>query len=213
MTETTHPAIDVRLAHRAEISTAVQVITEGLLVEPGFTALLPDESRRRKVMTSLMTGIATISQQRDAFFIALVDNTIRGAAIWAPAGTYPFDMRTNLRMMPHILRLISLGPSMLSQLAGMDTAAAKHFPTEPTWYLQALGVAPDHQGQGIGSSLLRTSLARVDQDHAPAYLETSGEANIRLYQRHGFEIRDENVHLVPAELGVSHVTMHRPAVI
>ncbi len=202
--------LKVTLATRDQIPEAVRVITEGLLIEPGFTALLPDEQQRRKVMTSLMTGIARISQSRDACYVAIDQGAVVGVAIWAPPSTYPFDLRTNLRMAPHILRLIGLGARTLSQLAEMDTNASKHFPQEPTWYLQALGVDPARQGQGIGSAILRESLARVDQNRQAAYLETFGEANIRLYRRHGFEIRDETVYLVPASLGVAHCTMFRP---
>lgn len=208
--ETTLPPIEVGLCTRDQILEAVSVITSGLLVEPGFTALLPDEHQRRKVMTSLMTGIARISQSRDACYVALEQGAVSGVAIWAPPGTYPFDLRTNLRMMPQILRLIGLGPRTIARLAEMDTNASKHFPTEPIWYLQAFGVAPDKQGRGIGSAILRECLGRIDQDGQGAYLETWGDANVRLYRRHGFEIRDAAVHLVPADLGVTHCTMYRP---
>lgn len=204
------PPIEVTLATRDQIPDAVSVITEGLLVEPGFTALLPDENQRRKVMTSLMTGIARISQNRDACYVALDQGVIVGVAIWAPPGTYPFDLRTNLRMTPHILRLIGLGPRTLARLADMDTNAANHFPPEPTWYLQALGVAPGKQGRGIGSAILRECLGRVEAEGKAAYLETSGEANVRLYQCHGFEVRDDAVHLVSADLDATHCTMFRP---
>lgn len=209
-TQPTSPAIEVTLATRDQIPKAVSVITEGLLVEPGFTALLPDEHQRRKVMTSLMTGIARISQSRNACYVALDRGAISGVAIWAPPGTYPFDLRTNLRMTPYILRLIGLGPRAISRLADMDTNAAKHFPSDPTWYLQALGVNPSKQGRGIGSAILQECLDRIDREGQAAYLETSGEANVRLYRRHGFEVRDDAVHLVPAELGVTHCTMYRP---
>jgi ribosomal protein S18 acetylase RimI-like enzyme len=204
------PSPEVRLATRDEVSDAVAVITEGLLVEPGFTALLPDENQRRKVMTSLMTGIARISQGRDALYVALDHGVISGVAIWAPPGTYPFDLRTNLRMAPFILRLFRLGPRTISHLADMDTNASKHFPAGPTWYLQALGVDPGKQGHGIGSALLQECLAHIDRAGQAAYLETSGEANVRLYRRCGFELREETIHLVPAELGVVHCTMYRP---
>ncbi len=203
------PAIKVSLATRDQLPEAVTVITNGLLVEPGFTALLPDERQRRRVMTSLMTGIARISQSRDACYVARDLGSITGVAIWAPPGTYPFDLRTNLRMAPHILHLIGLGPRTLSQLAAMDTNASKHFPQEPCWYLQALGVDPTRQGQGIGSAIMRSCLHHIDAQGDAAYLETSGEANVRFYQRLGFEIREEGVHLVPASLGVKHCTMFR----
>jgi GNAT superfamily N-acetyltransferase len=47
---------------------------------------------------------------------------------------------------------------------------------------------PAHQGKGIGATLLGQTLARVDEQHVHAYLESSNPANVPLYQRHGFEV-------------------------
>ena len=75
----------------------------------------------------------------------------------------------------------------LRYLARME----KHHPRQPEhWYLAVLGTDPDHQGKGIGSALLQPVLERCDLEEVPAYLESSKEANIAFYARHGFELRD-----------------------
>jgi ribosomal protein S18 acetylase RimI-like enzyme len=51
-----------------------------------------------------------------------------------------------------------------------------------------LGVDPAHQGQGCGSHLLKSRLARIDASGLPAYLETATARNVGLYARHGFEV-------------------------
>jgi ribosomal protein S18 acetylase RimI-like enzyme len=56
------------------------------------------------------------------------------------------------------------------------------------WYLGYVGVAPGHQGQGIGAALLREVLVKADADAVPAYLESSNERNLSLYERHGFVV-------------------------
>jgi GNAT superfamily N-acetyltransferase len=64
-----------------------------------------------------------------------------------------------------------------------------HFhPHEPHWYLPLLGVDPARQGQGLGSAILKASLARCDAEGLPAYLESSNPKNVPLYERHGFEV-------------------------
>jgi ribosomal protein S18 acetylase RimI-like enzyme len=60
-------------------------------------------------------------------------------------------------------------------------------PREPHWHLPLIGVHPALQGQGIGSALLRHALATCDEQHLPAYLEATSPANVRLYERHGFQ--------------------------
>ena len=69
----------------------------------------------------------------------------------------------------------------------LEQMEAAH-PKGPHWHLAFIGVDPAHQGRGIGAALLRHTLARVDEDHLPSYLESSNPANISLYRRHGFEV-------------------------
>ncbi len=60
----------------------------------------------------------------------------------------------------------------------------------PHWYLAAIGVEPEFQGQGVGSALMTPMLARADAEGVPCYLDTHVEKNVRLYERHGFEIAE-----------------------
>jgi ribosomal protein S18 acetylase RimI-like enzyme len=62
---------------------------------------------------------------------------------------------------------------------------------QPHWYLWALGVQPEAQGQGIGGDLLQYGLAQADGDGLPCYLETQTERNIAFYERFGFRVADE----------------------
>jgi ribosomal protein S18 acetylase RimI-like enzyme len=61
----------------------------------------------------------------------------------------------------------------------------------PHWYLGYLGARHDHQGQGLGSQLLREVLTHADAEATPAYLESSNERNLSLYERHGFRVVGE----------------------
>jgi len=61
-------------------------------------------------------------------------------------------------------------------------------PKAPHAHLVFLGVRPDRQGRGLGSAILKRTLADVDAQRLGAYLETAAESNVRLYQRFGFEV-------------------------
>lgn len=61
-------------------------------------------------------------------------------------------------------------------------------PREPHWYLPLTGVDPVDQGRGLGSTLLRHALARIDAEGLSAYLENSNRRNIPFYERAGFEV-------------------------
>jgi len=58
----------------------------------------------------------------------------------------------------------------------------------PHWYLGLLAVAPEFQGKGYASSLLRPVLERVQREGLPCYLETHKPVNVPLYEHFGFRI-------------------------
>ena len=62
----------------------------------------------------------------------------------------------------------------------------EHEPQEPLSYLSHIGVAPERQGEGIGTALMHDGLARADRDGVAAWLETSKATNAAYYERFGF---------------------------
>ena len=58
----------------------------------------------------------------------------------------------------------------------------------PHWYLGYLGARRGRQSQGLGTQLLREILVGADADGVPAYLESSNERNLPLYERNGFRV-------------------------
>lgn len=66
-----------------------------------------------------------------------------------------------------------------------------HHPTEPFCHLWFLGVAPAHQGQGLGSILLKELIRHYDAQRREIYLETSTLRNVPWYEKFGFEVYHE----------------------
>lgn len=114
--------------------------------------------------------------------------TVPGAnagALWAPPGAWRTSLADMARWAPSALRLFGVHlPRSLSALAVVD----KVHPREPHWYLALLGTDPDQQGTGLGSAVLRPVLGLCDEAGLGAYLESSKEANVSFYERHGFEV-------------------------
>ena len=92
-------------------------------------------------------------------------------------------------MMPRMLKACrGSTPKVLKWLSVWE----KHDPRQPHWHIGALGVLPERQGQGIGSQLLTCFCEHVDRLGAASYLETEKPENVRLYQRFGFEVVEED---------------------
>jgi ribosomal protein S18 acetylase RimI-like enzyme len=74
--------------------------------------------------------------------------------------------------------------------AVMDIVEKRH-PHEPHWYLQVIGTDTEKQGKGFGGVVMRPGLAKADAAGMPAYLESSKDTNIPIYQSFGFEVTGE----------------------
>jgi ribosomal protein S18 acetylase RimI-like enzyme len=115
-----------------------------------------------------------------------------GAALWAPP-TMPrpgaIDLVRILPVFPYLSIWGRKTPDVVRLLAAYEWAR----PRQEHWYLGTLGTDPDHQGRGVGSSLLRVVLDRLDTACLPAYLESSKAKNLAFYARHGFEVTGEIV--------------------
>jgi ribosomal protein S18 acetylase RimI-like enzyme len=182
----------VRPARADERDDVIDVLTDAFADEDGLNYWLKqgadkDRARRRFFKAAVAD---MIHPQRD-LWLYKSGGAVRGAAIWLAPGKKAFDLS--------FWRQITLTPLLLS-IAGFEGAergkdvgarlAAMH-PTEPHAHLVFLGVPPRAQGQGIGSAILKQTLAPLDAAGTTAYLECSTARNAALYQRHGFEITGE----------------------
>ena len=108
-----------------------------------------------------------------------------GAALWLGPGVNP-DEETLIGVVEQ-----TAPPQLKNDMHSIFEQMGNHHPTEPHWYLPMIGVDPAHQGNGVGSALMKHALTNCDKDNLPAYLESSNPRNVSLYERHGFEVVGE----------------------
>ena len=66
-------------------------------------------------------------------------------------------------------------------------------PAEDGPWLEHFYLAPELQGRGLGSAVLRTLLEQIDADGVPVRLNVlQGSAAQRLYERHGFTLENQD---------------------
>ena len=179
--------VHIRTATAADQAAVVRVLSEAFADDPVFSWIYPDEATRHRVLPDFFDLLVAHSERHGANLVA-ADSA--GAAVWVPPGQVmvePADEQAFGTAM------VSLSPPDGERLAISDEIFSAHHPTEAHWYLSLLGVAAAHQGEGVGSALLRAAAERCDADAAPAYLEATNRDNRRLYERHGFVVTDELV--------------------
>ena len=84
--------------------------------------------------------------------------------------------------------LLRKGPRPLLRIPQQGKVFDRHHPKDPHFHLVFVGCRKNAQGQGLGSAMIKRGTRICDEQRMPAYLESSNEKNVPLYQRHGFEI-------------------------
>ncbi|HEX6328617.1 MAG TPA: GNAT family N-acetyltransferase [Jiangellaceae bacterium] len=76
----------------------------------------------------------------------------------------------------------------LERLGRYDAVVAAALPATPHWYLGILATHPHYAGLGWGRLAMTAGLDRAAEAGLPAYLETTNERNVELYQRAGWRL-------------------------
>ena len=155
--------------------------------DPVFAWLIPDDDKRGERRRTFFTSIARSYLRRGKH--AYIAGDGGGAALWAAPGAWRLPQSEVLRETPSSVkafgRNLPRALRLLMQVEGLHPKEPKH------WYLGYLGTRCDSQGMGIGSAMLREVLTGADAAQVPAYLESSNERNLTLYERHGFAVVHE----------------------
>ncbi len=113
----------------------------------------------------------------------------KGVAIWCRMG----ELNEGVSILKQFRALISCmrPPEMIKTLRRcmcIERERGRMNLSDDTVYLYVLGVAPESQGKGIGSSLVREKLAECDKEGCTVYLETNSEHNVEYYESFGFSV-------------------------
>ncbi|MCV0402887.1 MAG: GNAT family N-acetyltransferase [Chloroflexi bacterium] len=180
----------VRRATRGEIPVLAEVLARAFVHDPFFGFLAGDAPERGQRMREGWRGILRHGSAGMRETYTTEDHA--GVAIWLPPGDRGPSVIGSLRMLPAMARLA--GWRRLRMVAATMAALEerhRHHAPDDHFYLSALGVEPERQGEGVGTALMQPVLERCDHDGTPAYLETATGRNVLLYERVGFDVVEE----------------------
>lgn len=176
---------------------------------PGFRHVFPNHEARRRALGPFMVATARDAAAHGHGLIAESSGVV-GVALWMPPGTFPLSSARKVRMTPALIRMTLIVGGAMRRFARVGSALERAHPPEPSWYLQAMGVHPRVQRQGAGARLMAAGIALADRDRLPCYLQTSDPANVKYYERFGFELVQPAIATYPG--GPTYLGMRRPAV-
>ena len=180
--------VTVRRATVEDVPRLAEMLVRAFDDDPVANFMFTGDGRRRRGLHAFFTS--QLRRQYLPYREVYTTDGLDGAAVWGPPERQLH--RQSLRELFQLLPTAPfLAPRLLRALRLLFEIDSLH-PSEPHWYLATIGTEPGRQGHGVGSALLRSVLARVDEGGAPAYLESSKERNVSLYARFGFEVVEEH---------------------
>ena len=178
--------------NKAQAKPAVKTLSAAFMDYPLLQYYFPDDLIRKKIAHNFLS-FAVYAGIKYGEVYATSDN-LEGVAVWLPSKNYPLTFWKILRSVPvsKILGFVRNGGSKLQPFNDYIENIHKQYTPFPHWFLQAIGVAPQFQGKGYASKLLRPMLNRLDKEGLPCYLETTTEKKASLYQHFGFKTMNKS---------------------
>jgi ribosomal protein S18 acetylase RimI-like enzyme len=169
----------------ADADRAVEILAGAFYDDPLWAWAFPDPDRRidqhRRLWRLFVEGAARYPN-------TWLNADRSAVAVWIPPGGSELSAAQEPLFEPLLVDLLGAEQSdRVLALAGEFDRA--HPRDVDHYFLTLLGTDPEQRGRGVGLQLLADTLAVVDAEHQPAYLEASNPANVALYERHGFRTR------------------------
>jgi GNAT superfamily N-acetyltransferase len=173
--------VAIRTAGEGDRELVVRLMDEAFQDDPVSGWVFPGEEYRRTTHHRLMAAFTDIVLA-DGRIDVTEDGT--ACALWlsVPAGDHSAQEDED-----DAVRLREAVDPENERVERIARLMAESHPADRAHeYLWMIGVAPRHQGRGLGAALIRHVLDRCDREGLPAYLEASSARSTQLYERLGF---------------------------
>jgi len=171
----------VRKATPAELEAMVEILGDAFEDDPVMRWVTPKTSYPRYAFA--LTLPSCLGHEHT---YVTADGT--GVASWLPPGV---ELESPVSVDVIWKGLTQYGPGSLIRGLATLLQTQKRHPKQPHYYLFTIGALRSARGRGVGSALMREGLAKCDEEHMPAYLESSNAENLPFYRKHGFKVVDE----------------------
>ncbi|HEY7218049.1 MAG TPA: GNAT family N-acetyltransferase [Candidatus Binatia bacterium] len=167
------------------LDSVVRVLADAFVTSPlHVSAFGANELEQNRIFFRIGLRHMFIGQA----YVALVDGIIRGYTHFTPSP----DCLPPPEEIPNVMT------TLLKPLGAASPRVIKWFarwchldPDEPHLHLGPIGVAPESQGQGVGTALMNRYIEHLRQEQLAGYLETDKPENVRFYKKFGFTVQRE----------------------
>lgn len=198
MVEREEPVVCRKLGAR-DVDPTAEVLARAFAENPAYAWMHPRTRTRAADLRAFFQRNLRWHLALDLTWVAARGPRIVGTATLEPPGGVRASTREEIRhwLIPTVRHQ---GVRTFLRTAAAASEFARHYRGlargERYYHLHAVAVAPEAQGQGVGSALVATALRELDRlsarDPAPAVVSTQLARNLVLYERVGFILRGEH---------------------
>ncbi|HYN74896.1 MAG TPA: GNAT family N-acetyltransferase, partial [Candidatus Limnocylindria bacterium] len=152
----------------------VATVVAAFVADPAFRFFFPDDR--------------TYPADAAAFAGFLFDKRVDRGALWVANGGAAVSLwdRPAGPAAPELT--LDVPEDARDRLAAYDSAVHPALPRTPHWYLGVLATDPAHAGQGWGRAVMGAGLEEAEREELPAFLETTNDGNVAVYERAGWSV-------------------------
>ncbi len=167
----------VRRATNADVSAAAETLAFAQLDYAWAVWAFPGPDRLHRMKRSFLLDVQLGMEWNSVW----VTDDVASVAIWLP----PVRSAVDATVMADV-RTAQAALIDVERITAAHVQTQPYHPDEPCWYLGTMGTLPERRGAGLASAVMQPVLDECDRTSMLAYLETSSDDNVRLYERFGF---------------------------
>ncbi|MFI6489979.1 GNAT family N-acetyltransferase [Streptomyces sp. NPDC050564] len=172
--------VAIRTAGEGDRELVVRLLDAAFLDDPVSGWVFPDEAHRRATHQKLMAAFLDVVLAEGR--VDLAEDGV-ACALWVPVPAEAHGDEDGAVQLREAVDPDNERVELIGRLtADVHPAGRDHE------YLWMIAVAPERQGEGLGTALIQSVLARCDREGLPAYLEASNARSRALYERLGFDL-------------------------
>ncbi len=174
--------IDVQKYSPAQIEATVTALADAFVTNPLHVCAFGPQ---RLDQNRLFFRIGLRRMFAGQSFVALLDGAVRG---YMHFNVSPYCLPPPEEVPLSTASLLKPLGDAVPQVVKWVSRWCRLDPEEPHVHLGPIGVAPQAQGRGVGTALMRRYLEYLKQEQAAGYLETDRPENVGFYERFGFVV-------------------------
>ena len=185
----------VRL-NKAHVKPAAAVLALAFQDYPLLRYAFPDKAEREQMVPYYCQMVLYYAIRYGEAYAT--SSAFKGIAAWITSDYFPMTFWKIIRAVPMSIiggfgRGAGKGSSRMKHAGNYIDAMHKRHAPFKHWFFLIIGVAPQSQGKGYASKLIRPMLDRMAGEGLPCYIETMDERNVGLYEHFAFKVMEKSV--------------------